>query len=206
MKGMNVSVWRGDTTPPTTHHVWIKDKNNILLYNNGRWENVTSQLALENRELLELLKENTYTKEEVDEKLDKIHISEKIDLRSPGTFEQLIFGPGAYYDPNTKSYITSSLTIKFPEVSTWGYEIKLADLQTATATIGDQKYPFTGILVNRASKTDQVDIIFSDKVNIASVYYWQIAVQDKISDLIDDVEEEEEPKHYVENETLFILN
>ena len=172
MKGKNVSVWRGDSTPPTIHHVWIKDSSHILIYNTDRWENVTSQLALENRELLNLLKDNTYTKEEVDEKIDKIHISNKFNLTIPGNFEELEFSSDSYYDPNTKSYVTSKLLIKFPEVSTWGFEIKLADQQSSVATIGSQLIPINGILVSRATKTDEIDIQFSNLVNIASVYYW----------------------------------
>lgn len=172
MKGKNVSVWRGNSAPPTNHHVWIKDSSHILIYNTDHWENVTSQLALENRELLNLLKDNTYTKEEVDEKIDKIHISNKFNLTTPGNFEELEFSSDSYYDPNTKSYVTSKLSIKFPEVSTWGFEIKLADQQSSVATIGDQSISMTGVLVSRATKTDEIDIQFSNLVNIASVYYW----------------------------------
>lgn len=34
----NVSVWRGDKTPPTNYHVWIKPDGNIYIYNGTYWE------------------------------------------------------------------------------------------------------------------------------------------------------------------------
>lgn len=34
----NVSVWRGDKTPPTNYHIWIKPDGNIYIYNGTYWE------------------------------------------------------------------------------------------------------------------------------------------------------------------------
>lgn len=33
----NVSVWRGDQTPPTDYHLWIKSDNNVYLHNGVDW-------------------------------------------------------------------------------------------------------------------------------------------------------------------------
>jgi hypothetical protein len=35
----NVSVWRGDNTPPSNYHLWIKSDGSQWNYNNGVWEN-----------------------------------------------------------------------------------------------------------------------------------------------------------------------
>ena len=34
----NISVWRGNSTPPTIHHVWIKEDNCIYLHNGTDWK------------------------------------------------------------------------------------------------------------------------------------------------------------------------
>lgn len=33
----NVSVWRGDNTPPTEYHVWIKSNGSVLINKDGTW-------------------------------------------------------------------------------------------------------------------------------------------------------------------------
>lgn len=32
-----VNFWRGDQTPPTIYHIWIKDNSKMLLYNGLKW-------------------------------------------------------------------------------------------------------------------------------------------------------------------------
>ena len=34
----NISVWRGNQTPPTNNHIWIKEDNNIYIHNGIDWE------------------------------------------------------------------------------------------------------------------------------------------------------------------------
>lgn len=34
----NISVWRGDTTPPTNYHIWIKSNGTQYEYVNGSWK------------------------------------------------------------------------------------------------------------------------------------------------------------------------
>ena len=33
----NISVWRGHKAPPTNYHVWIKEDNNIYIYDGTNW-------------------------------------------------------------------------------------------------------------------------------------------------------------------------
>lgn len=42
----NISVWRGNNTPPTEYHLWIKDDNSIWLYYQEQWHNITEYLQL----------------------------------------------------------------------------------------------------------------------------------------------------------------
>lgn len=32
-----VNLWRGDMTPPTIYHIWIKDNSKLLLYDGKKW-------------------------------------------------------------------------------------------------------------------------------------------------------------------------
>lgn len=34
----NISVWRGDTTPPTEYHLWIKDDEEFYIYLDNQWQ------------------------------------------------------------------------------------------------------------------------------------------------------------------------
>lgn len=43
----NVSVWRGPKTPPTNYHVWINEKNEILLHNGSKWEMILDDVNYE---------------------------------------------------------------------------------------------------------------------------------------------------------------
>ena len=39
----NISVWRGDSTPPTIYHLWIKGDNSQWLYEGEEWVNINQK-------------------------------------------------------------------------------------------------------------------------------------------------------------------
>lgn len=43
-----VNFWRGDTTPPTIYHIWIRDNSKMLLYDGSKWV-----VFLDNKEIIE---------------------------------------------------------------------------------------------------------------------------------------------------------
>lgn len=45
-----VNFWRGDMTPPTIYHIWIKDNSKMLLYNGEQWV-----VFLDNKEIIDIL-------------------------------------------------------------------------------------------------------------------------------------------------------
>lgn len=45
-----VNFWRGDMTPPTIYHIWIKDNSKMLLYDGEKWI-----VFLDNREVIDIL-------------------------------------------------------------------------------------------------------------------------------------------------------
>ena len=55
-----VNFWRGDMTPPTIYHIWIKDNSKMLLFDGTQWV-----IFLDNKEILDLINK-------VQEKLDKM--------------------------------------------------------------------------------------------------------------------------------------
>jgi hypothetical protein len=44
----NCSVWRGDNTPPSTYHIWIKPEGAIYLYIDDNWVNYKDILPIVN--------------------------------------------------------------------------------------------------------------------------------------------------------------
>lgn len=38
MMNKNISIWRGNSTPPTIYHIWVKEDNSIYLHNGVDWE------------------------------------------------------------------------------------------------------------------------------------------------------------------------
>lgn len=58
-----VNFWRGDKTPPTIYHVWIKDNSKMLLYDGKNWV-----VFLDNKEVIDIL-------EQVQIKLDEMQAS-----------------------------------------------------------------------------------------------------------------------------------
>lgn len=47
-----VNFWRGDETPPTIYHIWIKDNSKMLLYDGNKWV-----VFLDNIEIVDSIKE-----------------------------------------------------------------------------------------------------------------------------------------------------
>ncbi len=45
-----VNIWRGDSTPPTIYHVWIKDNSKLLLFNGIEWI-----IFLDNKDIIDTL-------------------------------------------------------------------------------------------------------------------------------------------------------
>lgn len=45
-----VNFWRGDSTPPTIYHIWIKDNSKMLLYDGSQWI-----VFLDNKEIINIL-------------------------------------------------------------------------------------------------------------------------------------------------------
>lgn len=45
-----VNFWRGDMTPPTIYHIWIKDNSKMLLYDGEKWV-----VFLDNKEVIDIL-------------------------------------------------------------------------------------------------------------------------------------------------------
>lgn len=55
-----VNFWRGDQTPPTIYHIWIKDNSKMLLYNGLKWV-----VFLDSKEVIDAI-------EQFQEQLDKM--------------------------------------------------------------------------------------------------------------------------------------
>lgn len=45
-----VNFWRGDITPPTIYHIWIKDNSKMLLYDGDKWI-----VFLDNKEIIDII-------------------------------------------------------------------------------------------------------------------------------------------------------
>lgn len=55
-----VNLWRGDSTPPTIYHIWIKDNRKLLIYDGKSWV-----VFLDNKEVIDVINE-------IQEKLDNL--------------------------------------------------------------------------------------------------------------------------------------
>lgn len=53
-----VNFWRGDQTPPTIYHIWIKDNSKMLLFDGEQWV-----VFLDNKEIIDIVNK-------IQEKLD----------------------------------------------------------------------------------------------------------------------------------------
>lgn len=53
----NISVWRGESTPPTNNHLWVKSDNCIYLYDGSEWVLISDQSTV--TELRNLIEDNS---------------------------------------------------------------------------------------------------------------------------------------------------
>lgn len=62
-----VNFWRGDMTPPTIYHIWIKDNSKMLLYDGEKWV-----VFLDNKEIIDILDKVQQLLDEMQAKIDEI--------------------------------------------------------------------------------------------------------------------------------------
>lgn len=62
-----VNFWRGDMTPPTIYHIWIKDNRKMLLYDGEKWV-----VFLDNKEIIDILDKVQQLLDEMQAKIDEI--------------------------------------------------------------------------------------------------------------------------------------
>ncbi len=62
-----VNFWRGDITPPTIYHIWIKDNSKMLLYDGEKWV-----VFLDNKEIIDILDKIQQLLDEMQAKIDEI--------------------------------------------------------------------------------------------------------------------------------------
>lgn len=62
-----VNFWRGDMTPPTIYHIWIKDNSKMLLYDGEKWV-----VFLDNKEIIDILDKIQEMLDNMQDKVDEI--------------------------------------------------------------------------------------------------------------------------------------
>lgn len=62
-----VNFWRGDMTPPTIYHIWIKDNSKMLLYDGEKWV-----VFLDNKEVIDILNKIQKMLDEMQNKINEI--------------------------------------------------------------------------------------------------------------------------------------
>lgn len=62
-----VNFWRGDITPPTIYHIWIKDNSKMLLYDGEKWV-----VFLDNKEIIDILDNIQNMLDEMQTKIEDI--------------------------------------------------------------------------------------------------------------------------------------
>lgn len=62
-----VNFWRGDQTPPTIYHIWIRDNSKMLLYDGEKWV-----VFLDNKEIIDILDKIQQLLDEMQDKIDDI--------------------------------------------------------------------------------------------------------------------------------------
>lgn len=62
-----VNFWRGDMTPPTIYHIWIKDNSKMLLYDGEKWI-----VFLDNKEVIDILNKIQDMLDSVQNQIDAI--------------------------------------------------------------------------------------------------------------------------------------
>lgn len=62
-----VNFWRGDMTPPTIYHIWIKDNSKMLLYDGEKWV-----VFLDNKEIIDILDKIQEMLDNMQDKIDEM--------------------------------------------------------------------------------------------------------------------------------------
>lgn len=62
-----VNFWRGDKTPPTIYHIWIKDNSKMLLYDGNEWI-----IFLDNKEVIDILNKIQDMLDDMQERIDDL--------------------------------------------------------------------------------------------------------------------------------------
>ena len=62
-----VNFWRGDKTPPTIYHIWIKDNSKMLLYDGKEWI-----VFLDNKEVINILNKIQDMLDDMQERIDDL--------------------------------------------------------------------------------------------------------------------------------------
>lgn len=98
-----VNFWRGDQTPPTIYHIWIKDNSKMLLYNGLKWV-----VFLDSKEVIDTI-------EQFQEQLDRIEqnittLGNKTVNKKYIKDNPVLNGDDIYYTKNGQ-YINNSNTL-----------------------------------------------------------------------------------------------
>lgn len=110
-----VNFWRGDMTPPTIYHIWIKDNSKMLLYDGEQWV-----VFLDNKEIIDIvnkIQEKLDGMQEEIENLGNKTVNKKAIKNNPvldGT-DLLIGWSGNFID---KSLTVAQTAQKFDELLT----------------------------------------------------------------------------------------
>lgn len=110
-----VNFWRGDMTPPTIYHIWIKDNSKMLLYDGEQWI-----VFLDNKEIIDIvnkIQEKLDGMQEEIENLGNKTVNKKAIKNNPvldGT-DLLIGWSGNFID---KSLTVAQTAQKFDELLT----------------------------------------------------------------------------------------
>lgn len=102
----NISVWRGNNTPPTEYHLWIKDDNSIWLYYQEQWHNITEYLQLATPEQNGLMSSSDKSKLDNIENNAQVNVIESISIDN---IKQIIDNKNVNLDTYTKSTIDSKI-------------------------------------------------------------------------------------------------
>lgn len=62
-----VNIWRGDQTPPTIYHIWVKDNSKLLLYNGTQWV-----VFLDNIEIIDTINKIQESVEKLETQIDEL--------------------------------------------------------------------------------------------------------------------------------------
>ena len=73
----NISVWRGDSTPPTKYHLWIKSDGIQYIFNGSDWTKVLDQIPMAGQEIDGLMSKEDKIK--LDELPDNNSLTESLN-------------------------------------------------------------------------------------------------------------------------------